>query len=184
MQGRVDPNIAKIAFGRPVPGQSWGTHPPKSMPWQKPPQFVQLDDACNWLFDRVLEPIHMKQLLTLMQAHMSIEAIARTLLFTGFTLGKWTPSLMMLMHKPVLLMLIAIAHKAGLSDTPVVFPDSFHKYHRSKLALHQTAAQHKAILTANKPENQFPPEVQEMLSQEEPQEAPNAGFMQRPGDNT
>src|SRR5712664_3268837 len=102
-----------IAFGAPIPGSSL-TKEHGSMPYEKPPQFTKLPDAVNHLMDQLTEPMYMKQLLQLMDAGIAIEAIARTLLFTGFTLGKWTVDLGMLMYKPIMLALIAIAHRAGL----------------------------------------------------------------------
>jgi len=170
---RINPSVAQIALSRPIPGQSFCTHAPRSTPWQKPPQFTQIDEAMNWLLDSILEPIHAKQLFDLMQGGMSIEAIARTILFTGFTMGKWTPSLMMLMTKPLILTLIVLAHKAGLKDTPVVFPESHTKFHANKLS--SFAANQMSM-------NQSKPEVQAAmaLQPQQPQSPQtNNGFMSR-----
>src|SRR5229473_1537612 len=112
-----------IAFGSPIPGSSL-TKEHGSMPYEHPPQFTKLSDAVNHLMDQLTEPMYMKQLLQLMDAGIAIEAIARTLIFTGFTLGKWTVDLGMLMYKPIMLALLAIAHRAGFKDTPVLLPSA------------------------------------------------------------
>lgn len=121
------PHQIVSSFSAPIPGQSL-THAPKSMPYEKPPQFTTLKDAMNMLLNQLTEPQHLKQLLALMDAGMPIEAICRTLLFTGFAHGKWTPDLAMLMYKPLMLLLITMAHKAGKKDTPVVMHQSLQKY--------------------------------------------------------
>lgn len=112
-----------VAFGAPVPGQSW-TSKPKNAKWEHPPQFTKLKDAMHFMMDQMTESFYMKKLLTMMDAGMPLEAIARTFLFAGFTEGKWTVDLAMLMYKPLLLSLIAIAHRAGKKNVPVVMPKS------------------------------------------------------------
>ena len=138
----VDPELAKIAWNRPIPGQSLAAHAPRSVPWQQPPQFVKIEDAMHWLMDTITEPIHLKQILDLMEAGMSIEVITRTFLFTGFAEGKWTASLMILMYKPLMLAFIAIAKRAKMHDTPVIHPTAFNRYHLNKLK--QSAALQRA----------------------------------------
>jgi len=112
-----------IGFGAPIPGQSLTT-PPKNMPYEKPPQFTKVEDAMNYLMGQLTDQQFMPQLLQMMEAKMPIEAIARTLLFTGFASGKWTVDMVLLMYKPLMLLLMAIAHRAGIKETPVVMPQA------------------------------------------------------------
>ncbi len=125
------PNLVNSMFTFPIPGHSL-THEPKSMPWEKPPQFVQIDEAMNFLMHQLLEPQYLKQLLMVMNAGMSIEAITRTITFTGFATGKWTATLGMLIYKPLMLALISIAKRAGLTDTPVAHPGSLEVHNENK----------------------------------------------------
>lgn len=118
-----NPKQFNSMLSSPTNGQSW-SHEPKSMPWEKPPQYTNLSDAMHMLMDQLLEPEHLKELLNLMDAGMPIENIARVIIFTGFTTGKWTPDLGILMYKPLMLSLIAIAHRAGLKDTPIAMKES------------------------------------------------------------
>lgn len=142
-------------FSAPIPGQSL-THEPKNMPYEKPPQFVQVDEAMNFLMNQILEPHYLKQMLQLMNAGMSIEAITRTIIMTGFATGKWTPTLGMLLYKPVMLTLIAIAKKAGLDETPVAHPSMLDKYNMGKFKQHQALfpneAQPEMILNEDIPD--------------------------------
>jgi hypothetical protein len=170
---KVDPTIAHVAFGRPIPGQSLAAHAPRNTPWQQPPHYTQLDEAMNGLFDKLTKGPHIRDLLSLMHAGMSIEEIARTILFTGFTQGEWTPTLMMLMYKPLMLLLISIAKKADLGSTPVVAPTRFNEYHNNKQDMHnifsQAAKQH--MNSIQKPDTIVP---------DQPPDIPqNTGFMQR-----
>lgn len=122
---KQDPRMGAV-FSAPIPGQSW-THAPKSVPWEKPPKFTKLKETMTWLMDQLVEPGRLKQLLGMMDAGMPIEAIARTILFAGFTQGQWTPDLAMLMYKPLMTSLIAIAHRAKLHHTPIVLHQTMNK---------------------------------------------------------
>lgn len=130
-----DPNFQMSMFSGPVPGEGL-THPPKGQPWQQPPQHTKLEDTMTFLMHQLTEPEHLKQLLQLMEGGMSIEAITRTILFSGFTMGKWTPDLGLLMYKPLMLSLTAIAHRAGLKDTPMVMKESMDKHTFGKIKNH------------------------------------------------
>lgn len=131
------PNLVNSMFSVPIPGHSL-THEPKNMAWEKPPQFVQVDEAMNFLMEQILEPRYLKQLLMLMNAGMSIEAVTRTIIMTGFATGKWTPTLGMLLYKPLMLALISIAKRAGLVDVPVAHPSMLDKYNMNKFKQYQT----------------------------------------------
>lgn len=126
-----NPNLVNSMFTFPIPGHSL-THEPKSQPWEHPPKFVHLDEAMKFLMHQMLEPHFLKQLLMIMNAGMSIEAITRTIIMAGFANGQWTPTLGMLIYKPLMLSLIAIAKKAGLDDTPIAHPGSLDKHNDSK----------------------------------------------------
>lgn len=167
---KIDPNVAQVLFSRPIPGQSWASHAPRQTPWQNPPHFVKLDEAMHYLFDKLTDGRHMRDLLNLMHGGMAIEAIARTILFTGFTQGEWTPSLMMLMYKPLLLLLMAIAKKAGIEDAPVVHPEPFKRYHDNQQGQHMVYQEAR-----RKMERRKPPQT--------PQELPamSQGFMNKGG---
>lgn len=168
---KVDnPVLVHQMFSGPIPGQSL-THAPKSMPYESPPQFAKLEDAMHWLMDTITDPPQLKQLLTLMDAGLPLEAIARTLLFSGFATGKWTPDVAILMYKPVMLTLITIAKKAGITDVPIVLPSSLDKTINNKTKLAALAAQMKGE-TLNNLQHQATPTPT-------PQPQPTQGFMQR-----
>lgn len=102
-------------FDAPIPGESL-TKAPGSQKWEKPPQFTNPEDALEFIYDNMMKPRNMEKLLALMDAGVPVEAIARTTLFAGFAEGKWTPSLVALMARPVFSMVAGIAKAAGKGD--------------------------------------------------------------------
>lgn len=165
--------LKKSVISGPIPGESWTT-PPKSMPYEHPPQFTKLEDAMKFLMNQMLEPQYLKQLLGLMDAGMSIEAVARTILFAGFTSGKWTPDLGMLMYKPLMVSLLAIAHKAKLHHTPIVMQESLDKYSSGKLKEHMMFQEAKS-------KSSLDTSTTEPAETSAPMAAPSAGFMSKQG---
>jgi hypothetical protein len=112
-QPMAPPPKGPIPFDAPVPGQSL-TDTPKNAPWEHPPQFTTLKDATNWLFDRFTNEDMVIQLLTLLESGMSVEDVARIVVFSGFMNGKWTVDLGMLLAKPAVLIITGIATRAGI----------------------------------------------------------------------
>lgn len=101
-------------FGRPIPGMGL-TDKLGSHPWQKPPRFVHLDEALEFVWERLTQPPSVGQVLALLShGELSAQDIADTILFQGFTSGLWTVTLASLMLRPVWVMVAAIGHKAGI----------------------------------------------------------------------
>jgi len=168
----------RIAFNAPIPGQSLTTEHGSSA-WEHPPQFTKLTDAVHHMMDQMTEPYYMKQLFQLMDAGVAIEAIARTLIFTGFTLGKWTVDLGMLMYKPLMLALLAIAHRAGFKDTPVLLQSAVASNGMNNLKAHIQATTLKDQKT--RAMAAFPKSEPEFPTIPEPTFSSNQGFMRKPG---
>lgn len=92
----------------PIPGQSL-TRTPNSSPAQQPPQFADPNDALEYLFEKLTEPRMTTRLLILLKHDVPVEFIARAILFQGFTSGKWTPDVALLILKTTMRMIISIA---------------------------------------------------------------------------
>ena len=168
----VDKDTLNTVLSGPTPGQSW-TSPPKNAPWEAPPQFVKLEEAMGFLMNQLLQPEYYKQIAGLMDAQMPLEAIARTILFSGFTMGKWTPDLAMLMYKPTMMSLIAIAHRGGFHDTPIVMKESLDKFLTNKLNTFRMYEEKKLQETTNSV-----PETPTEMPEETPMMS-HGGFMRR-----
>jgi hypothetical protein len=158
-----------IGFGAPIPGQSLTT-PPKNMPFEQPAQFTDPEKAMEYLMGQLTSQQFMPQLLQMMEAKMPIEAITRSLLFTGFASGKWTVDTAMLIYKPLMLALIAIAHRAGIKEAPIVMPKAVTDKKLADLKNYMTAQEFKKMGGSATP---IPPAVPSES------QSSNQGFMQR-----
>lgn len=100
-------------FSAPVPGQSLTTKPGNA-PWEHPPKFTKIDDATNYIFNQLLVPANLHQLLDFMKEGTSLEALARIIIFSGFSHGFWTPDLGMMLSRPIMYILSGFAKRAGI----------------------------------------------------------------------
>lgn len=108
--------LSSTAFKAPVPGQSLTSDPSNPMPWETPPEIVEVEDA-------VLAVIHplvtvdetLNEFIRLAEGGVPLEHFVTMFTFGGFKAGKWTPDIMMLMQEPVLYYLIAICEKAEIA---------------------------------------------------------------------
>jgi len=109
------PSIANMfpIMDGPTPGQSLTTEP-KSQQWERPPQFSTPEQATDHIWKMLTKPAVTKSTLTMLDQGIPVEALARTLLFQGFSEGKWTVDTMMLIGNPVMLMIATLGKAAGI----------------------------------------------------------------------
>src|SRR6185312_17517457 len=100
-------------FSAPIPGQSL-TQPPGNAAWEHPPKFTKLDDAANFVFNQLMNEPTLHTMFHFLKSGVSVEALARVIIFAGFSKGYWTPDLGMLMAHPVMFMIMGIAKRAGI----------------------------------------------------------------------
>jgi hypothetical protein len=105
--------------GRPIPGQSLTSDPNNPAPYEQPPQFTSIHEASEYIFNNLIQEETYVPLMRLLLDDMPIMDIAQTLIFTGFTEGKWNPDLMVMLAEPVAYMLLALAERAGID--PVIY---------------------------------------------------------------
>ena len=109
-------------FDRPIPGQSL-TDEPKNYPWEHPPQFTDLREARDRIFDNLTEEEAVQQLLTMLSANVPAEAVVRTILFAGFTEGKWSVDSAVLLAPVVLMQVVSIAKAAGIEKFSILMDE-------------------------------------------------------------
>ena len=115
----IDPKVLQpqreppSRFSAPVPGESL-TATPKNMPFEKPPQFVDLDEATEFVWDNLNKRDNALKLLALLDKQVPVDGLAKSILFSGFASGKWSPDLSILMITPVVAMIMAIGEGAGI----------------------------------------------------------------------
>ena len=98
-------------FSAPIPGESL-TKIPGGSPYEHPPQFPDVHSASEYMFDTMVEPRQLSRVVTLLKHGVTCEAIARSVIFAGFAQGKWTPDVALLLARPALYMVAAVAQRS------------------------------------------------------------------------
>lgn len=108
-----------INGGRAIPGSSLTRDPDDPAPYERPPEYVNIHEASEWIFSQLIDEDNYEQLIQTLLDDIPIMDVAQVLLFKGFTEGKWTVDLMMLLAEPTAYMILALAERAGVD--PVIF---------------------------------------------------------------
>ncbi len=117
-------------FDAPIPGQSL-TNTPGNYPWEHPPQYTNLEDATEYVWDILHKEQNLEQIVTFLRNGIPVEAIARTMLFGGFMEGKWTVDVAMLIAEIVFKQIMAIGIKAEVQNINLFIKDqSTNKFHK------------------------------------------------------
>ncbi len=112
-----------IPTDAPIPGQSL-TDSPQNARWENPPQFVDLDEAAEHVWSQLQGRNSQIMLLAMLDKGIPVEMIADVVIFTGFSEGKWTPDISLMLKQPVMHMLAAIGAKEGVGgSTPIFYKD-------------------------------------------------------------
>jgi hypothetical protein len=106
-----------IMQGGPVPGSSLTSDPDNPAPYEKPPEYTNIHEACQWIFSKFIEEENYVEVIQLMANDMPVMDITQVFLFSGFTEGKWDVNLMMLLAEPTAYILLALAERAGIDPT-------------------------------------------------------------------
>ena len=96
-------------FRGPIPGQSL-TKPMGSLQCENPPQYADLNDALEHMFQALTQDRQVTRLVLMLKKGIPVEYIAKTIIFTGFGKGMWTPTVGLMMLKTVMAMIMSIAH--------------------------------------------------------------------------
>ena len=113
------PINSTISLNRPIPGQSLTTDPENPNPWEKPPEFVNLDEGLRYLLEVITQKEVYASLMDMIARKTPLMEITQVLLFQGFTEGKWNPDLMMILAEPLCYMLLALAERSDID--PVIY---------------------------------------------------------------
>ena len=109
-------------FDRAVPGQSL-TNEPGNYPWEHPPQFTDPKEASEFLWEKLHSPKMLEQMIMLLESQVPVEALVRVVLFNGFSEGKWTPDLAILLAPILTQQIIAIGKKAEIKSMRILLND-------------------------------------------------------------
>lgn len=115
---------SKRALDGPIPGESL-TLAPGATSYERPVQFADMNEALEFMFDKLTDPKAVARMVAIMKAGAPAEAVARTILMGGFMQGKWTVDLALLLGPTLLRMIVAVAIRAGVprEDIKIKNPD-------------------------------------------------------------
>ena len=117
-------------FDSPIPGESL-TKTPGNAAWENPPQYVNVDEASEYIWEKLHEEKFLDQVVSFLANDVPIEAIDRMILFGGFVEGKWTPDVAILLSEVVFKQIMAIGMNAGVKNMKMFLKDTsnnqFHK---------------------------------------------------------
>ena len=108
------PVSSAITLNRPIPGQGLTNDPENPYPWERPPEFTELEEGVQYVFGRLIEPEIYTSVMDVIDDGTPLMNITQGILFKGFTEGKWNPDLMMLLAEPTTYMLMALAERADI----------------------------------------------------------------------
>ena len=118
-------------FDAPIPGESL-TDTPGNSSWEHPPQFTDVNEAAEHIWDKLHERNLLQQVITFLEDDVPVEAIARMILFSGFAEGKWTPDVAILLAEVVFKQIMAIGIRAEIPKMKMFLGDqSNNQFHRS-----------------------------------------------------
>ena len=100
-------------FDRALGGEAWRMKP-RTMPWDRPPQFAEIDAGLNYMFKQLRHPVRTKQMLNLMKSGMPVDMLAEEALMGGFRNGKFGAPAMLQMVAPTVAMMWRMAESAGV----------------------------------------------------------------------
>ena len=109
-------------FDAPIPGQGL-TDEPGNYPWEHPPQFTDVVEASEFVWDRLHRPAFTEQVLAMLDAGIPVEALGRIIIFNGFMEGKWYPDVAFLIAAPVLKMIATMGITAGVDKIKMSMSD-------------------------------------------------------------
>lgn len=103
-------------FDAPIPGESLTSDPNTPKPWERPPEFTEVNPAMQELFMLLTAGGTYEDILDGLRNKVPIDMIGQTVLFRGYMLGKWNVDLMLLLMEPLAYLLIALAEQNGIYD--------------------------------------------------------------------
>ena len=109
-------------FDTPVPGQSL-TDEPGNYPWEHAPQFTNVEEAMDGIYDSLTTPKNAQQLIAMLDAGVPVEAIVRVMVFTGFAEGEFNPDVGFIIIEPLMEAVATIGLRAGIKNLKISLSD-------------------------------------------------------------
>ena len=109
-------------FDGPIAGQSL-TDEPGNYPWEHPPQYTDVDEILDKMYDTLTKPTIARQLISMLDAGVPVEAIVRVITFGGFMEWKFNPDVGFTIIEPLMNLVSAIGIRAGVTNLRLSLDD-------------------------------------------------------------
>ena len=103
-------------FNAPTPGESLTSSPDMPHAWESPPQHTEQEDAMEEIYMELTSENALMPLINMIDEGIPLDQIAQVILYKGYTEGKFSPDLMLMLAEPTIYLLIAIADYADIKD--------------------------------------------------------------------
>ena len=103
-------------FNAPIPGESLTASPDTPKAWERPPEYTDQDEAMRAVYLEMTKFDTLKELINIIDDGVPLDEIAQVVLYKGYTEGKFTPDMMLMLAEPTIYLLIAIADYADIKD--------------------------------------------------------------------
>jgi hypothetical protein len=103
-------------FNAPIPGESLTTAPDMPKAWERPPQYTSQDAAMEAIYMEITQEDSLRKLINIINDGIPLDQLAQVILYRGYTQGKFSPDLMLMLAEPTIYLLIAIADYADIKD--------------------------------------------------------------------
>ena len=101
-------------FNAPIPGESLTASPENAKAWETPPEYTDQDEAMMAVYMVLTEQATLRGLIEIISEGVALDEIAQVILYKGYTEGKYTPDMMLMLAEPTIYLLIAIADYAEI----------------------------------------------------------------------
>ena len=154
-------------FDAPIPGQSL-TNTPGNYPWEHPPQYTNIEQASEYVWDILHREESLDQVLTFLRNGVPVEAVARIILFGGFMEGKWSVDVALLIAEVVFKQIMAIGIKANIQNINLFIKDqSTSKFHKQFAEFKNMRKTRQAIKAPEDKLKSFVKDIKEELKEKE-----------------
>ena len=103
-----------MRFERPIPGQSLTQDPDTPLPYEKPPQYTDRNEALEYFFAKFVDEDNYPKIMELISIPFPIMDIVKIYLVEAFEEGIINPDMVMLLAEPLAYMLMALAERADI----------------------------------------------------------------------
>ena len=103
-------------FNAPIPGEALTSSPDNPKSWERPPEYTDQDEAMMAVYMELTNLSTLRELVKIIDDGIPLDEIAQVVLYKGYTEGKFTPDMMLMLAEPTIYLLIAIADYADIKD--------------------------------------------------------------------